>query len=213
MAEINILQASGVPESSVVSRAAECLTAGGLIVAPTETRYGLLARADVPAAAERLCRLKGRSHKAPLSVFLHSVSAIEAVAELTKGGVILARRFLPGPVTLVLPSRANLPSPVVIDGSIGIRVSSSPVIRSLTGHVDAPLTATSANPSGAPEAETIEEIVSSFGVSVDLYLDGGVLDGPVSTVVDCRDESIRILREGAVAAGDIHAALKEGSNG
>ncbi len=196
-----------------MSRAAACLADGGLIVAPTETRYGMLVRADDAAAVQRLCRLKGRSDNAPVSVFVSDLGSIDAVAEMTPAARRLAEQFLPGPLTLILPARVEYPCPVVVDGSIGIRISALRLITELVEQVGVPLTATSANPSGRPEAETIDQVVAAFGNRVDIYLDGGPLKGPVSTVVDCRDDVVRILRQGAVAAGEVQAVLKKGSSG
>lgn len=208
MAEITVLRAFEQPEPSVIPRAVACLENGGLIAAPTETRYGLLVRADNPAAVERLCRLKGRSYKAPLSVFVSDPEAIESIAEFTHSGRCLARRFLPGPLTLVLPAREQFVSPIVVEGSIGVRVSASRLVSELVEKVGVPLTATSANRSGAGEAETMDQVIADFGEQVDLYLDGGRLTGPVSTVVDCRSDEVRILRQGAVSAEDILACAQ-----
>jgi tRNA A37 threonylcarbamoyladenosine synthetase subunit TsaC/SUA5/YrdC len=107
----------------------------------------------------------------------------------------------------------EFPWPVVVDGSIGVRVSSSGLIAGLVRAAGTPLTATSANLSGAPDAETIDQITAVFGDGVDLYLDGGALTGPVSTVVDCRGDGVRVLRRGAIAAVEVEEELKEGRDG
>jgi tRNA threonylcarbamoyl adenosine modification protein (Sua5/YciO/YrdC/YwlC family) len=95
----------------------------------------------------------------------------------------------------------------VVDGKIGLRWSSSPVIDGLLRRLECPLTATSANISGRPDPESVEEIVSQFGDRVDLYLDAGPLTGPTSTVVDCSGEKPKILRDGAIPRAEIEREI------
>lgn len=191
----------GDPQS--VLRAARVIADGGLVVAPTETRYGLLVRGDNDAAVERLFELKGRQIKIPTALFVNSRSEIGRLGLVTPIAQDLSDEFLPGPLTLVLASHVNWPAPRVVDGKIGIRLSSSTLIQHLVDAVEAPLTATSANLSGHPNRETIHDIHSDFGDRVDLYIDGGPLTGPVSTVVECIEDSYRILRAGAIPIEEI----------
>jgi len=196
-----------VPE--ILGRIGAVLNAGGLVVSPTETRYGLICRADIPSAVDRLFALKGRSEKAATALFVKDIEALERLAVLTPSGRILAERLLPGPLTLVLKARVTWQAPLVVDGKIGIRVSPSPVIRAMLDLVSGPLTATSANKSGSPTRSTAKEIAEELGDQADLYLEAGILDGPVSTVVDCSAGSVHILREGALTAGQIRGVLDE----
>jgi len=196
------------PQASLVERAAALLSEGRLVVAPTETRYGLLARADDAAAVERLYAVKGRRPEAPLAMFVDGIAGLEQYGEMTPVSRRLAERFLPGPLTLVLTAKRETELPVVQDGRIGLRVSSSSVIAAILARVAYPLTATSANLSGAGETETLEEIVDAFGDRVALYLDGGRLEGPVSTVLLCEEERTEILREGALARAEIERVLE-----
>ncbi len=198
------------PSIEQINRVLELLEEGGVIVAPTETRYGLLARADKQIPAERLRRIKARSPEKPVAVFVGSVELIMHYARLNPAAQRLARFFLPGPLTLVVPAIGTWDKMIVPEEKIGIRVSSSPVIQALMERADFPLTATSANLSGADDNGRIEEIIAAFGDQVDLYLDGGPLVGATSTVVDCSDEEPLILRQGAIEADVIAAALQEG---
>jgi L-threonylcarbamoyladenylate synthase len=188
-----------------IRRAAEILRAGGLVVAPTETRYGLLARVDLDAAIEKLFEIKGRSQGTPTAIFVSSLAEMERYATVNSLARELVAEFLPGPLTIVLAATVAWSAPRVVDGRIGFRWSTSPYIREMLRLTDAPLTATSANRSGSPDAETVQEIASEFGDKIDLYIDGGRLTGPVSTVVECIGESCRILRIGAISAHQIEA--------
>jgi L-threonylcarbamoyladenylate synthase len=199
------------PEPHALRRAVEVLNDGGLVVAPTETRYGLLGRADQPEVVRKVYAVKKRRADQATAVFVARVEAIGRYAQLNRIARHLAMLFLPGPLTLILSVLPQLDSPVAHKGKIGIRVSPAPVIQMITEKVAFPLTATSANLSGSPELSSISEISQALGESVDLYLDGGVLTGSPSTVVDCTVEPPQILRPGAVEREKILAALERQS--
>lgn len=204
---------SAEPESGTLQRAAEILLSGGLVVGPTETRYALLARADSESAVRRLYDAKGRPEELRCAVFVASHAELAEIAELTPQAKALAERLLPGPLTLILKrnqrSRVEL-SPLVSDGaSVGVRFSSCPFITELIKLVSVPLTATSANRSGAGERTSIKEIQTDLGSSVELYCDAGELRAPVSTVVDFTGHPYRILREGTITATQIQQALQD----
>lgn len=195
------------PDDKVVKKAASLLAEGSLIVAPTETRYGLLARADQPAVLTRLYSAKGRPANLPTAIFAANLKDIEQYAHLNDAARRLSEKFLPGPLTLVLKARKQLGEPVVVEGKIGVRWSSAPFIQKLVAAVTFPITATSANLSGDKDLETIEEIARAFGGKIDMYVDVGVLDNPVSTVVDVSSDSPLVLRQGAVAESEIFSLL------
>ncbi len=197
------------PDSSTIDRAAAVLVAGDLLVAPTETRYGLLARADRQDVLEKLCRAKQRSLNHPTALLIPIFADAERYGRVNRAASALAERFLPGPLTLVLSATCDWPPPMVVDGKIGLRCSSSPVMDELLARVKEPIAATSANISGQPERNGVEEIVADFEDRVTLYLDGGPLIGPVSTVVDCTEDRPRILREGAVGSEEITRIMDE----
>ena len=200
---------AGSPDQTVIDRVATLLRQGGLVVAPTETRYGLLARADNDRTLGRLYQAKRRSLDVPTALFLEDYESVSEYGETNKTTDRLASAFLPGPLTLVLRAVAGSCQSVVVDGKVGIRVSSSHVISSLLEQVDFPLTATSANISGEKENQTAIEIAAVFGESVDLYLDAGPLAGPASTVIDCSQGTAQVLREGAVSVRRIRQVLGE----
>lgn len=188
------------PSADIIAEAVAELKKGGLVVAPTETRYGLLARGDDPEALVRMFTVKRRPDGHPTAVFLPSVHMIPRYAEYTPLVQRLAERFLPGPLTLIVKAKHGTPWPVIYNGTLGIRVSSSPVIAALVERVEFPVTATSANLSGQGEPVTISEIIASFGAQVGIYLDAGAVEFPPSTIVDCSTETAQIVRAGVLAS-------------
>lgn len=185
------------------------LASGGLVIGPTETRYGMLVRGDSRAALEYLSRIKGRPATMPVSIFARDRAELERSGEITAVGGRIIERFLPGPVTLVVKAKGLWEPQIVLNERIGLRWSSSPVIAELLHLIDVPLTATSANRSGEPDAETIGELAASFGDQVHLYLDAGPLKGITSTVVDCTGGLPVILREGAISRERLLDAVKD----
>lgn len=196
-----------VPSESTIAYACEILQNGGLVVAPTETRYGLLARVDQSEAVEKLFDVKGRDTSKPSAIFVNNISELSKLAEVVPIADKLARTFLPGPLTLVLKAKREFGTQFTQNGLTGFRISSSKVISSISEKSGLLLSATSANISGEPETETIEKIHEQFGDKIDLYLDSGRLNNPVSTVVQVVDREFRILRAGAISESEIQKAL------
>lgn len=195
------------PDDKIVRKAALLLDEGALVVAPTETRYGLLARADNDLVLARLYSVKGRPAELPTAIFVGSIQDAEKYCRFNAAARRLAEKFLPGPLTLVLKATSKLGAPLVVDNKIGIRMSSSPFIQKLLKEVAFPITATSANPSGDRDLDTIEEIARAFGGKIDMYVDVGVLDNPISTVIDVSSDNPVVLRQGAVAESEIFSLL------
>lgn len=197
------------PQDETIIMAADILARGGMIVAPSETRYGLLARYDDSDAVQRLFELKRRTPNQATAIFIHSRDEIGKLGIETEVSRRLAESFLPGPLTLVLKARPGLPEPIAVQGKIGLRISSSPVIARILDKGLPCLTATSANVSGQKEPATASEISELFGSAVDLYLEAGELSGPASTVVDCSGDDMTILRQGAIDETEIRRCAGE----
>jgi L-threonylcarbamoyladenylate synthase len=194
------------PQDDLVAKAVSVLRTGGLVVAPTETRYGLLARADFAPALGLLYSVKGRPASLPTAIFARSAAMIWGYGRRTEIAEALADRFLPGPLTLILEAVCELREPVVQEGKIGVRFSPAPIIERIVGEVEFPVTATSANVSGTGDLETAREIADALGDGVDLILDCGSMASPPSTVVDCSGSSPYIIREGAIRGDSIREA-------
>jgi L-threonylcarbamoyladenylate synthase len=190
-------------DQTILTYAANILRDGGLIVAPTETRYGLLGRVDSDRALMRLFDAKRRRDNLPTAVFVADIEGIRELAELNATAKKLANKFLPGPLTMVLPSLLPDQEGLVQNGQIGIRVSPSPVVEHLVRLVGQPLSATSANLHGQEQPADIDSIAEQLGNSVALYLDAGPLNNQTTTVVDCTTEPPTIIREGAIAREEL----------
>jgi len=196
------------PDMEIMIKAAKILENDGIVAAPTETRYGLLGRADRPNVMDKIYRIKGRPQNMPTAIFIRSEKHISDYAEETEISRVLAKRYLPGAMTLILRAKTKLKPPVVINNKIGLRYSSSPVIQAILDKAPYPLCATSANLSGHEEPDSIEMISEQISDGIDLYLDAGPLRNPRSTVVDCSEGEAVILREGAISEMDIEETLR-----
>ncbi len=193
-----------------IDQAIEALCAGELIVYPTETFYAIGADALSAAAVERLFALKRREPDKPVALIAaDSKMAFESAAEVPPAARTLAARFWPGPLTIVIPARAGLPAGLLgPTGAVGMRVSPHPIARQLASTLGRPITASSANFSGAPPAATIDEARIVFGDRIRAYLDGGPLSAMApSTVIAFESGRVRILRDGAIARERIADAL------
>lgn len=197
------------PEARVVEEALFVLRADGIVGYPTETYYGLAADARSRAACERLFELKGRPPQKALPCIVSGVPQLEEVASsLGKTTLLLARRFWPGPLTLVVEARPGLAASSP-EGSIAVRASGLRLPRDLAEGLGAPVTATSANRSGSAPATTAEEVLAGLGPELDLLLDGGPCPGGLpSTIVDVRETPPRLLREGRVPFEEVERVLR-----
>lgn len=186
-----------------VQRAVDVLGRGLPVVYPTETFYGLGADARNDGAVRTVFEIKGRGERKPLSVLVPDREAAYGLAEeIPPWARPLAETFWPGPLTLVLKGGRGL-SPLIVgeDGKVGLRVSSHPWAARLARAYGSPLTATSANPSGAPPPVTAGDAAAGLAGKVPLILDGGRLPGTAgSTVLDASVYPPVLIREGEIPA-------------
>ncbi len=189
------------PGREALAEAAATLRAGGLVAFPTETVYGLGARAFDASAARRVYAAKGRPADNPLIVH---VDGPEMLARVVRRTTPLARRlmksFWPGPVTLVLEKSAAVPGSVTAGGrTVAVRCPGHPVARALIRALGEPVAAPSANRSGRPSPTTAAHVLRDLKGRVGLILDGGPCrEGLESTVVDARGARPVVLRRGTV---------------
>jgi len=180
-----------------LDRAADAITAGELVVYPTETVYGLAADALDADAVERVFEVKGRDRSKPVSLAVPSVDAATEYTDPTERELAFIQEFLPGPVTVLVDRKTMVPD-VLTAGSdrVGVRVPDHDLSLELAARAG-PITSTSANVSGEPSAREIDEIGQSVREAVAVTLDGGRTPGTESTVVDVA--AGEIVREGAQA--------------
>ncbi len=184
------------------------LNKGGLIVFPTDTVYGLAAKFDEVEAIERIYQVKGRDQTKALAVLVANLDQIKIISHgISQNARKLIDYYWPGAMTIILEKRMDLKTPLSIDNSIGIRIPDDPFVRQLSERIG-PLATTSANRSGFPSTTKIDEVLDQIGDRIDLIVDGGEIEGGIpSSVVDCRGEEIKILREGAIPKEEIYHKL------
>ena len=199
-----------------VRDAAACLRAGGIVVYPTETFYGLGTLASRPDALARLAAAKLRPPGKALPLIAADVAQVEEVALLASPiARLLAERFWPGPLTLVLPVARALDDVLTAgSGSVAVRVPGSEVARALAREAGGALVSTSANLSGDPPPARPADVSAALAARVDLVLDGGQTPGGLpSTVVSLLADALQLVRPGAVPFPEVEAVAREVSAG
>lgn len=198
------------PDEEKIARAALVIKEGGLVAFPTETVYGLGADAFNPAAIEKIFLAKGRPRDNPLIVHIADLSTLKKLARsFPRQARALTEKFWPGPLTLVLKKRAQVPLEVSAGlPTVAIRMPANPIARSLIRAAGTPLVAPSANLSGRPSPTRARHVREDLGGLIDLIIDGGSTPiGMESTVVDFTGRYPKILRPGAVTAAQIEAII------
>jgi L-threonylcarbamoyladenylate synthase len=198
-------------DAAGIATAARVLRDGGLVAVPTETVYGLAARADSTEAVAAIYRAKGRPDFNPLIVHVADLDQARTLAEVDGDAQRLAATFWPGALTLVLPLRAGADLAAAVTAglpSVAIRCPAHPAMRALLAEAGVPLAAPSANRSGAVSPTTAAHVAASLGDKLDLILDGGACAAGIeSTIVALRPGGWQILRPGPITAAQISAVL------
>jgi L-threonylcarbamoyladenylate synthase len=193
--------------SEELQLAVAALERGEVVCLPTETFYGLAVRADSQTALLALAEIKARNADTPFGLLVPSVESLRSLARVWPKGVQeLVQRFWPGPLTVVVPARNDLCQEIVGPrGGVAARMSSHPIAAALVASFGAPVTATSANPTGQEPASLVSTARGYFGDQVAVYLDGGTCRASSASTVAELDESgdIRVLREGAIPAAQV----------
>lgn len=201
------------PQRDAIEEAATWIRDGDVIAIPTDTLYGLAADPFNPAAVARLFEVKGRDpgQAIPLiALDLHQIT--RDIGPLTPAAERLARRYWPGPLTLLLPAPLALAEAVTGGtGRVGVRIPAFAVTRAVCAAVGRPITATSANVSGQPATADPAVVEETLGDRVPYLLDTGVTPGGrPSTIVDVSSREPRLIRDGAIPWGEIDVWLQRG---
>lgn len=195
-------------DDATIAAAVAALRAGELVVFPTETLYGVGCDALNPAAIERLRAVKQRGADKGVAVIVADAAMLRLLSDAVPPAAYrLADAFWPGPLTVLLPARPDLPAPLVLDGKVGARVSSHAIARRLSRELGRPLASPSANPAGLEPARDAAAARAYFGPAVACYIEDGPIAGAPSTLVD-PGPPLRVLREGAIPASAIEHALR-----
>jgi L-threonylcarbamoyladenylate synthase len=197
------------PQPEAIERAAAALRRGRVLAIPTDALYTLVADPFNLQAVSRVFKAKGREIHRSLPLLIGDITAAEELAsELSNRFFILARRFWPGPLTIIVPASAKVPLKVTGNtGRLALRQSRSEIANALVAAVNHPLVATSANMSGHPTCRSGIEVFGVMDGRVDLILDGGACNGPGATTVDITEPYWKVIREGAVPEKEIAECL------
>lgn len=193
---------------------AECelvLRAGGIVVAPTDTVYGILGRADRADVIEKVFAQKQRPQEKALPVFIKDIAEARKLAYVSDAKAEFLKKIWPGPVTAVFHHKEKLPE-ILTGGkdTIGLRMPNSPFLLELLHRLDFPLLQTSANISEQPPAKNREEIERYFSaekIQPDLVIDGGEIVGKHSTLIDFTGKEPIVLRTGMVSRSELDEIL------
>jgi L-threonylcarbamoyladenylate synthase len=194
-----------------VERAAQLLREGRLVAFPTETVYGLGGDATSDRAVASIFAAKLRPEFNPLIIHVADIGEAEKLVDFSPLARLLAKRFWPGPLTLVLERRADCPVSLLASAgldSLAVRIPAHPLALALLKAVKRPLAAPSANPSGAVSPTTAAHVAEGLGDKLAMIIDGGPCKvGVESTVIDARGEKPVILRHGGIIKEEIEALL------
>ena len=198
------------PDAGVIKAAVRAIRDGGIVAMPTDTLYGLAANPFDTAALAAIQRVKERPTERAIPLVAADVDQIAAtLGVLPLLARLLALRFWPGPLTMLMQAPERLPAEVTGGtGRVGVRVPAHAVARALCAACGTPLTATSANKSGRPATNDPDVVAESLGAEIDFLLDAGVTPGgPPSTIIDVTDATPRVIRQGAIPWESIQTCL------
>jgi L-threonylcarbamoyladenylate synthase len=200
-------------DSAIVEQAAKLILKGEVIVCPTDTGYAFSANALDVRAITKVFQLKGRSFNNPIHIAVRTIEEAENYAEVNQAARYLAKRFLPGALTLVLKKKGTIPN-ILVAGldTIGIRIPANNIILKLVELTGKPITTTSANISGKPGTYAVEEITAQLGKDMErvaMILDQGPIKvREVSTIVGLNASPAQLIRQGKISWLEIHESLK-----
>ncbi len=206
LVEVNAEQ----PQPEVLERAATAIRRGKVVAIPTDALYTLVADPFNLRAVSEVFRAKGRESQRSLPLLVGDMTGAEELAsELNKRFFLLARRFWPGPLTIIVPASAKVPLKVTGNtGRLALRQSRSRVANELIAMLNQPLVATSANISGHPTCRSGIEVFGVMDGRVDLVVDGGPCSGEGATTVDITEPYWKLIRQGAITEKEIAECLQ-----
>ena len=199
------------PEPSLVNYVADRIRQGSVVGMPTDTFYGLAVDPYNLRAVDQVYEIKERVRNKPLSLLIENVEQAEELAnDLPDEFYLLAEKFWPGPLTMIVRAAPRLPLKVTANsGNIAVRMPQSPVALAVVRTFKCPITATSANLAGAVECTTAQAVVEQMGERVQLLVDGGTTPRTVPTTIVNLTENGHwsLLREGAIQLAAIEDVL------
>lgn len=186
---------------------AQILKKDGVIAVPTDTVYGVCARMSTQEAQEHLRDVKHRPSTKAFPIMCSDENQIRTIAVVDARAEKLIRAFMPGPLTLILRKKEDVPA--YVNGgmdTLAIRMATSLPLKKLIEETGCPVFMTSANQSGQPTCRTLDEIEAACP-TLDAMMEGDVTFGEASTILDCTAETVKILRQGPITMEEIQKAL------
>ena len=184
-----------------IDKLVEILKKGGVISVPTDTVYGLCAAINSKEAYNKLKKIKNRPDFKPFPVMCADTNQIKSIAIVDEKAEKLINKFMPGPITLILLKRQEVPDYVTNgENTIAVRMATSKILKELILKLGCPIFMSSANKSGEPACMSLGEIEKACP-NLDGMMEGEVSYGIASTIVDCSGDEIKILREGPTKIG------------
>jgi len=198
------------PQPEALERAAAAVRRGKVVAIPTDALYTLVADPFNLRAVTGVFKAKGREPHRSLPILIRdTLMAEELASELNNRFFLLASRFWPGPLTIIVPASPRVPLKVTGNtGRLALRHARSNVANKLIALLNQPLISTSANISGSPTCHSGIDVFGMMDGRVDLVLDGGMCNGPGATTVDVTDAMWRVIKTGAIEEGDISDCLQ-----
>ena len=195
-------------QPKIIARAIQILKKGGLVAFPTDTVYGVGALAFDGKAVESIYQAKDRPAEKAIPVLIGETDDLQKIAsQVPEMARKLASRFWPGPLTLVIPKKPELPEAVSSTDTVAVRIPDHEVARELLRKAG-PMAVTSANISSQPSPSTADEVFAQLGGRIALIIDGGIAPGGLpSTLVDCTGDKPIILREGPITLENLVSTL------
>lgn len=199
------------PDPDAIAQAAATLRKGRVVAIPTDALYTLVADPFNLGAVRNVFKAKGRDlHRSLPLLISDSLMAEDLATELSTRFYLLARRFWPGPLTIIVPASPRVPLKVTGNtGRLALRQSRSAVASALIAHLNQPLISTSANISGQPTCRSGIDVFGTMDGRVDMVLDGGLCIGAGATTVDVTEPKWRLVKEGAIPQKEIAECLDE----
>ncbi len=192
-----------------INELAHILKNNGIISVPTDTVFGICARINSKIAYDKLVMTKGRSKNKPFPIMCANIEQIKQIAIVNKLAEKIIKKFMPGPITIVLKRNSTLSNYITNrKNTIAIRMATSRAIEDLILKTGSPIFMTSANQSGTPECTSLDEIEKTCPL-LDGMMIGKVFYSKASTIVDCTSKKIKILRQGPISLEELKKETSE----
>ena len=192
-----------------LNKASNILRDGGVVAFPTETVMGMGVIYNDYQAYCKLNELKGRPEDKPYTMMLKSVDEIKKYAKINENAAKLIKKYMPGPLTILLESKENVPSYVTHNtGIVGIRVPKHKLLNELLDLVDLPLLVPSANPSGKPPSITFNNVLIYFNNTLGYIIESNSNGEPPSTIVKLINNDVEVIREGSISKQEILRTIR-----